>query len=210
MGKIFKNMVPYWKPLIAVLLLLFVQAWCDLSLPEYTSDIIDVGIINNGVEHVIPEAVTAEEYEKAMILMTVEEKAAWESCFVRENDRYVRSVSDRETLEEMDETLLLSLLMNQQMSAVTEEEFRQMLAGLAGDGVLVPAKAGDIVEIFRGGNNGPVQPALAEQLFDSAFFWQHRGQLLSMLSYLFAQSGCAHTPWARSRYLPYGTTTTSA
>lgn len=134
MGKIFKNMVPYWKPLIAVLLLLFVQAWCDLSLPEYTSDIIDVGIINNGVEHVIPEAVTAEEYENAMILMTVEEKAAWESCFVRENDRYVRSVSDRETLEEMDETLLLSLLMNQQMSAVTEEEFRQMLAGLAGDG----------------------------------------------------------------------------
>ena len=33
MGKIFKNMIPYWKTLIIVLLLLFVQAWCDLSLP---------------------------------------------------------------------------------------------------------------------------------------------------------------------------------
>ena len=55
MSKIFKNMIPYWKSIIIIFALLFVQAWCDLSLPSYTSDIIDVGIQNNGVEHIVPE-----------------------------------------------------------------------------------------------------------------------------------------------------------
>ena len=41
-------MLPYWKAVIIIIALLFVQAWCDLSLPAYTSDIIDVGIQNNG------------------------------------------------------------------------------------------------------------------------------------------------------------------
>ena len=53
MKSIFKNMLPYWKTIVIVIALLFVQAWCDLSLPAYTSDIIDVGIQNNGVEHVV-------------------------------------------------------------------------------------------------------------------------------------------------------------
>ena len=51
MSKIFKNMIPYWKSIVIIIALLFVQAWCDLALPSYTSDIIDVGIQNNGVEH---------------------------------------------------------------------------------------------------------------------------------------------------------------
>ena len=54
MSKIFKIIAPYWRSVIIILALLFVQAWCDLSLPSYTSDIIDVGIQNRGVEHVIP------------------------------------------------------------------------------------------------------------------------------------------------------------
>ena len=52
MGRIFKNLVPYWKSVIMILVLLVLQAFCDLSLPQYTSDIIDVGIQNKGVEHV--------------------------------------------------------------------------------------------------------------------------------------------------------------
>ena len=42
MGRIFKNLVPYWKSVIMILVLLVLQAFCDLSLPQYTSDIIDV------------------------------------------------------------------------------------------------------------------------------------------------------------------------
>ena len=65
MSKIFKNMIPYWKIVIAIIGLLVVQAWCDLSLPSYTSDIIDVGIQNHGVEHVMPEKIHYDGSGKA-------------------------------------------------------------------------------------------------------------------------------------------------
>ena len=70
MGRIFKNLVPYWKSVIMILVLLVLQAFCDLSLPQYTSDIIDVGIQNKGVGHVMPEAVTEDEYNLAQLFMT--------------------------------------------------------------------------------------------------------------------------------------------
>ena len=132
MGKIFKNMIPYWRQLILVLLLLFVQAWCDLSLPAYTSDIIDVGIQNHGIEHVLPEAVTAEEFETAKLLMTEEERAVWEESYEKDGDVYTCSVTDEERLDELDDTFLLPLLMNYQMSAIDEASFKSILAEQTG------------------------------------------------------------------------------
>ena len=77
MSKIFKNMLPYWKSILVILMLLFVQAWCDLSLPSYTSDIIDVGIQNSGVEHVTPKRITEEEFQTAEFIMTDDEVDLW-------------------------------------------------------------------------------------------------------------------------------------
>ncbi len=128
MGKIFKNMIPYWKTLIIVLLLLFVQAWCDLSLPAYTSDIIDVGILNNGVDHVLPEAITTEEFEAAKLFMTEEETELWEASYTQEEEIYVRTVTDEEELEELDERLGIPLLINYQMTAIDETTFRSSIA----------------------------------------------------------------------------------
>ncbi len=132
MGKIFKNMIPYWKTLVVVLLLLFVQAWCDLSLPAYTSDIIDVGILSNGVEHVLPDAVTAEEFEAAKLFMTEEEKELWEAAYEPEHEIYVRVVTDEEALAELDEALSVPLLINYQMTAVDETTFRHSIAAQTG------------------------------------------------------------------------------
>lgn len=120
MSKIFKNMVPYWKSMIIVFALLLVQAWCDLSLPEYTSDIIDVGIQNSGVEHVLPEAVTAEEFESAKLFMTEEEQTSWEQSYEKDGDIYRRSVNGEEELDELDERLMLPLLMRYQMQTAME------------------------------------------------------------------------------------------
>ena len=128
MGKIFKNMLPYWKSVIIIFLLLFVQAWCDLSLPQYTSDIIDVGILNNGVEHVLPEQVTAEEFEMAKLLMTEEEVDTWEASYIQEGDIYQCDVTEEAELDVLDEQLVLPLIMNYQMSALEEVSFREMLA----------------------------------------------------------------------------------
>lgn len=120
MSKIFKNMVPYWKSMIIVFALLLVQAWCDLSLPAYTSDIIDVGIQNSGVEHVLPEAVTAEEFESAKLFMTEEEQTSWEQSYEKDGDIYRRSVNGEEELDELDERLMLPLLMRYQMKTAME------------------------------------------------------------------------------------------
>ena len=87
MSKIFKNMLPYWKSVIIIIALLFIQAWCDLSLPAYTSNIIDVGIQNSGVEHVVPVKMTKEEYELAQFIMTDEEIDTWNSIY-EENGEY--------------------------------------------------------------------------------------------------------------------------
>ena len=38
------------------------QAYCDLALPAYTSDIIDVGIQDHGIEHILPKEITSEDY----------------------------------------------------------------------------------------------------------------------------------------------------
>ena len=108
MSKIFKNMLPYWKGLIIVVALLVVQAWCDLSLPAYTSDIIDVGIQNKGVEHVLPEAVTEDEFTLAQLFMADEEKESWENSYEKDGDVYRLTVTDKKQLDELDENLYLS------------------------------------------------------------------------------------------------------
>ncbi len=54
MKRIILNLAPYWYLVVIILALLGVQAFCDLSLPQYTSDMIDTGIQNHGVEYPIP------------------------------------------------------------------------------------------------------------------------------------------------------------
>lgn len=151
MGKIFKNMLPYWKTLILVVLLLFVQAWCDLSLPAYTSDIIDVGIINNGVNHVLPDAVTAGEFKKAKLFMTEEEATLWEGSYEARDDIYVRMVQDEALLDSLDESLTIPLLMNYQMASIDEESLRSMIAAQSGmDETMLDAMSVDEIGALMG------------------------------------------------------------
>ena len=128
MSKIFKNMIPYWKSVIIIVALLFIQAWCDLSLPAYTSNIIDVGIQNSGVEHVVPVKMTREEYELAQFIMTDEEISTWKSIYAESGDYYELQETSDKKLDETDEELTLPLIMNYQMRAMEEDTFKQMLA----------------------------------------------------------------------------------
>ena len=54
MTKIFKQLARHWAACLAVAALLIVQAYCDLSLPDYTSKIVDVGIQQGGIESPVP------------------------------------------------------------------------------------------------------------------------------------------------------------
>ena len=132
MGKIFKNLIPYWKSVVIVFLLLVVQAWCDLSLPQYTSDIIDTGIQNSGVEHILPEGITEEEFETAKLFMTEDEIEKWESSYREENGIYRIKDIDNDELEELDSEFSAALILNYQMSAVDENSFKKQIAAQSG------------------------------------------------------------------------------
>ena len=62
MRKLFKFMKPYAGSVLAILCVLIVQAYCDLSLPTYTSDIVNVGIQQSGIDETVPEALSQEDY----------------------------------------------------------------------------------------------------------------------------------------------------
>ena len=132
MSKIFKNMVPYWKTVFVILALLLIQAMCDLALPSYTSDIIDVGIQKSGVEHVVPQAVTAEEFETAQLTMTEDEGRLWRNLYEKEGEVYKLTESAQKHWDEMDEKLVLPLILNYQMSAMEESAFKSYAASQSG------------------------------------------------------------------------------
>lgn len=127
-------MIPYWKIVIVIIGLLVVQAWCDLSLPSYTSDIIDVGIQNHGVEHVMPEKIQEEEFQTAQFIMTDQEKRIWNDIYKKKGDTRVLKNLSQDRLEELDEQLALPLIMNYQMSAMEEKTFEKMVASQMASG----------------------------------------------------------------------------
>ena len=135
MSRIFKNMLPYWKAVIIIIALLFVQAWCDLSLPAYTSDIIDVGIQNNGVEHVVPEKMTADEFDTAQFIMMDKETNTWKDIYEKKDDLYeLKDLSNKE-LNDIDEELTIPLIMNYQMRAMEVDTFKETIAKQMGKDV---------------------------------------------------------------------------
>lgn len=73
--KIFKHLGKYWYAVIVVLGLLFVQARSELSLPGLTSDIVDVGIQQGGLEYSTPTKIRQTTLQGIELFMTEEEKA---------------------------------------------------------------------------------------------------------------------------------------
>ncbi|MGN0659102.1 MAG: ABC transporter ATP-binding protein [Emergencia sp.] len=124
MKRIFKNLIPYWKTVIVIVLLLVVQAYCDLSLPQYTSNIIDVGIQNSGVAHIVPEKITEKEYQEAQIFMDDDEKEIWTGIYEKEGDIYCLRETEEERLDEIDEQLMTSIVLTYQLGHMSEADFK--------------------------------------------------------------------------------------
>ncbi len=103
MKNLFKTLLPHKMTALLVLLLMAGQAFCEMNLPQYTQNIIDTGIQNHGIEHVVPEAITDSELKDAETYMTSEQKAEWESLFTESGDVLVRVDADKDSLEKYDE-----------------------------------------------------------------------------------------------------------
>jgi ATP-binding cassette subfamily B multidrug efflux pump len=141
MTKIFKNMAPYWYMIVAIVLLLIVQAFGDLSLPQYTSDIIDVGIQNKGVEHILPVKMTEDEHEISQLYMTSKEKKIWKDTYEKKGEYYICKAEDEEKLDQLDDTFLTVIFLNHNMSNVKESQFKKMIKNsIASNPAMAPMK----------------------------------------------------------------------
>lgn len=74
MLKVLKNLKESWLSVIIIVLLLIVQAACDLTLPDYTSKIVNVGIQNGGIEEVAPEMIRKGTMDNLLIFTEDDEK----------------------------------------------------------------------------------------------------------------------------------------
>ena len=73
MSKLFKYLKPYAASIAAIVAILIVQAFCDLSLPSYTSDIVNIGIQQGGISEKIPQALSEKDMNKLFLFMNVKD-----------------------------------------------------------------------------------------------------------------------------------------
>ncbi len=90
MTKLFKYLKTALGPIILIIALLVLQAWCDLSLPAYTSDIINIGISQNGIKDAVPDQMTKEDADDLMLLLTEQQKEVFLDNYTldQENNKY--------------------------------------------------------------------------------------------------------------------------
>ena len=74
MGKLLKYLKKSVGPILIILVLLIIQAFCDLALPDYTSNIVNVGIQQGGIESTIPEVIRASEMDKILLFVSDDDK----------------------------------------------------------------------------------------------------------------------------------------
>ena len=81
MIKIFKQLARHWAVCLVVFALLFVQAYCDLALPDYTSKIVDTGIQQGGIESPLPQTVRKSTLDALSLLMNEEDAQKLQSAY---------------------------------------------------------------------------------------------------------------------------------
>ena len=88
MKNLFKYASEHWKALLAIVAILIVQAYCDLSLPAYTSDIVNVGIQQGGVEDHIPDVISAEDMETLLLFTSEKDGKTVLSAYEKDDKTY--------------------------------------------------------------------------------------------------------------------------
>ncbi len=136
MGKIFSYLGRYKASVLCIILLLIAQAYCDLSLPQYMSDIVDVGIQQGGIAHVSPDEMRKETLENLCLFLTEEEEEILRNSYQETEDgNYERNVRDKKELAALDELVGMPLAA---MFSMMEE------MGLDGRGLQALSESGQI------------------------------------------------------------------
>lgn len=130
MFKIMKYLGEFKASVIAVIFLLILQAYCDLSLPSYTSDIVDVGIEQGGIENAVPE-IMREETFNGICLLTAEDVLIRENYQQNKDGNYELKAEAPETVAALDEVMREAIVTLYHQGNAQEELSDTMAAQMA-------------------------------------------------------------------------------
>ena len=139
MKNLFKYAAEHWKTLIAIIIVLFIQAYCDLSLPAYTSDIVNVGIQQGGVEDQVPEAISVDEMNRLLLFVPSEDQETVLGAYEEDDSTYdveayvMKKDISEEDISSLEEILAYPMMMTagfesgSDMTAQIEEQMKASL-----------------------------------------------------------------------------------
>lgn len=177
--KVLKHLKAYWLPIIFIVLLLFAQAYCDLAMPEYMSNIVDVGIMQGGVTSIAPKKIVKPKMDDLNLLMYKEDsefvQSLYEPGIYKGEDTYIIEEDINEENTEKLENILVNPMLIMQITELQKagkldsgnyaaefgENFKSELGGLPEDVDLFQALASipyeGRVEIIEGINKQIVE-----------------------------------------------------
>ena len=130
--RIFRYLKQNVGTVVLIVLLLIVQAYCDLSLPSYTSDIVDVGIQQGGVDSAVPIEIGADTLSDLELFMTEDQIEKVAAAFEQgDTGHYVLKETHKEKLDELNEIFGVPMVIVSQMRASDQNALVQIKGALA-------------------------------------------------------------------------------
>lgn len=103
-----------------IIALLFLQAYCDLSLPDYTSKIVNIGIQQKGIEDGVPQKIRKTSMDALELFMSQEDISELETAYTEDGELYVLKDIDKDTRSSLNEILGKPMLMLGGLTMETE------------------------------------------------------------------------------------------
>ena len=101
MIKLFKHLKKSSGFIVLIVILLLLQAYCDLSLPSYTSNIVDIGIQQGGIENAVPTQISNSTMENIALFLTEEQKEFVTQYYIKTNDLWILQDIEQEQKQEL-------------------------------------------------------------------------------------------------------------
>lgn len=130
MKNIFRFLAEAKGAVAVIIVLLIIQAYCDLALPAYTSDLMNVGLQQNGIEDAVPQTIRAESLEVLELFLTDEEAKQLEGAYLETDEDGIRPLRELKADEREALASLLALPESVVFQMQNSEEGTAML-GLA-------------------------------------------------------------------------------
>ena len=146
MGKLFKFLKPYAAAVAAIICILVDQAYCDLSLPTYTSDIVNVGIQQGGIDEALPDTISKKDLNHLLLLVPSDRQKIVKNAYTESVEKYdyngtvmelkASVKEDKKKVDRLSEILGKPMLMaagfdsGSEMTQKIEEQMRTQMSGI--------------------------------------------------------------------------------